>query len=84
MDFWALVERFGLPVAMLMMAVWLLYTDRIVSGRRYREVCSQRDRLLKLALSGQRKAWLAADLGEALVATVPEASEEGRRDALGN
>lgn len=83
MDFWALAERFGLPVAMLMLAVWALYTDRIVAGARYREVCAQRDRLLKLALSGQRKAWQAADLGEALVvARSPEESERG--DAAGD
>jgi hypothetical protein len=67
MDGIALAERFGLPVAGLLMAVWLLYTDRVVSGRRYREVCNQRDRLLQLALGGQKKAWQAADLAGALV-----------------
>jgi hypothetical protein len=66
-DFWTVAERYGLPFAMLLFAVVMLYTDRVVSGKRYREVCDQRDRLLKLALSGQRKAWQAADLGAALV-----------------
>lgn len=82
MDLWALAERFGLPVAMLMFAVWLLYTDRVVSGRRYREACAQRDRLLKLALSSQRKAWQLADVGDALVSAT---SEESRaRDDSGD
>ena len=78
MDFWAFAEQFGLPVAMLLYAVWALYTDRVVSGTRYRDVVGQRDRLLKLALSGQKKAWVATDLGEALA--VGQAGEEGRRD----
>ncbi len=78
-----LAQQFGLPVAMMMFATWLLYTDRVVSGRRYREVCGQRDRLLRLALSGQRKAWQAADLGEALaVARIPE--EGDRADVAGD
>lgn len=66
MDWLSLAQTFGLPVTGLLMAVWMLYTDRLVSGRRYREVCGQRDRLLKLALGGQRKAWQAADLADAL------------------
>ena len=67
MDWWALTQQFGLPVTGLFMAVWLLYTDRIVAGKRYRDVCGQRDRLLRLALGGQRKAWQAAELADALV-----------------
>lgn len=75
MDFLALAQQFGLPVAMLLYAVWMLYTDRVVSGARHRDVVNQRDRLLKLALSGQKKAWVATDLGEALALG---AGEEGR------
>jgi hypothetical protein len=66
-DLWALAERFGMPMAMLFFGIYALYTDRVVSGRRYREVCRQRDNLLKLALGGQRKAWQATDLAEAVV-----------------
>jgi hypothetical protein len=66
-DFWAVAEKYGLPIAMLMFGVIALYYDWVVSGRRYREVCGQRDRLLRLALSGQRKAWQATDLAAALV-----------------
>lgn len=76
MDFWAVAEQYGLPIAMLMFGIVALYYDWIVSGRRYREVCSQRDRLLRLALSGQRKAWQATDLASALVQSTEE-SETG-------
>jgi hypothetical protein len=80
-DFWAVAEKYGLPIAMLMFGVVALYCDWVVSGRRYREVCSQRDRLLRLALSGQRKAWQATDLAATLV---PNASESEAGDAGGN
>ncbi len=76
MDFWTVAERYGLPVAMLVFAVVMLYTDRVVSGKRYRDVVGQRDRLLKLALSGQRKAWQATDLAAAVVEGAHE-SEAG-------
>lgn len=80
MDFWAVAEKYGLPIAMLMFGVVSLYCDWVVSGRRYREVCNQRDRLLRLALSGQRKAWQATDLAAALV----QGSDEGEAgDASG-
>jgi hypothetical protein len=78
LDFWTVAERYGLPFAMLLLATLLLYTDRVVSGTRYREVCAQRDRLLKLALGGQRKAWQATDLADALVR--PSKSESDERD----
>lgn len=67
MDYLAFINTFGWPIGTLLIAIFMLYTDRIVSGTRYREVCGQRDRLLKLALGGQRKAWQAADLADALV-----------------
>lgn len=66
-DFWTVADKFGLPIAMMMLAVVALYFDMVVSGKRYRKVEGQRDRLLKLALGGQRKAWQAADLADALV-----------------
>ena len=81
MDFWNVAERYGLPFAMLLTATLLLYTDRVVSGRRYRDVCGQRDRLLRLALVGQRKAWLAADLADALVQPREGGSNEPDPDA---
>ena len=77
MDFWAVAERYGLPVAMLIFALIMLYTDRVVSGKRYREVCGQRDRLLRLALSGQRKAWQATELVTAVVQDAGESETGG-------
>jgi hypothetical protein len=76
MDFWAVAERYGLPIAMLMFGVLALYYDWVVSGKRYRDVCGQRDRLLRLALSGQRKAWQATDLAAVVVQDAGE-SEAG-------
>ena len=75
-DFWTVAERYGLPFAMLLTATVLLYTDKIVSGKRYRDVVGQRDRLLKLALGGQRKAWQATDLADALVQPKDGAADE--------
>jgi hypothetical protein len=77
-DFWTVAEKYGLPIAMLIFGIWSLYFDWVVSGNRYREVCGQRDRLLRLALSGQRKAWQATDLAAALV---PGAGESEAGDA---
>ena len=68
MDFWTVAEKYGLPAAMLLYAISALYWDWVVSGRRYREVVAQRDRLLRLALSSQRKAHQAVDIVGALVA----------------
>jgi hypothetical protein len=66
-DFWTVAEKYGLPAAMMLYAITALYIDWVVSGRRYRLVVTQRDRLLKLALSGQRKANTAVDIAGALV-----------------
>jgi len=67
LDYLAFIQTFGWPIGTLLIAVVMLYTDMVVSGKRYRDACAQRDRLLKLALGGQRKAWQAADLADALV-----------------
>lgn len=67
MDYLKFIETFGWPIGTLLIAVVMLYTDLIVSGRRYRSVERQRDRLLRLALSGQGKALQAAGIAEALV-----------------
>jgi hypothetical protein len=69
-DFWNVAKEYGLPIAFLWFGVMALYFDWVVSGKRYREAVRQRDRLLKLALGGQRKAWQATELAEAVVPTV--------------
>jgi hypothetical protein len=67
LDAWTLIQTFGWPIGTLMFTVIMLYTDQVVSGYRYREVCRQRDKLLRLALGGQSKAWRATELASALV-----------------
>lgn len=80
MSFNELVQTFGWPIGSAIFAVICLYFDVIVSGRRYREVCRQRDRLLRLALGGQRKAWQTADLVEALVPPADSENDDARPD----
>jgi hypothetical protein len=80
LDFWAVAKEYGLPIAMLLYGVMALYFEWVVPGKRYREVCRQRDRLLKLALGGQRKAWRTADLVEAVVPPAGSEDDDVRAD----
>jgi hypothetical protein len=66
-DAYTLISTFGWPIGTMMFALIMLYTDQVVAGYRYREVCRQRDRFLRLALRGQNKAWQAADLAAAML-----------------
>lgn len=76
MNYLDVLQAFGWPIGSLLIVVMMLYTDKIVSGRRYRDMQRQRDRLLKLALGGQRKAWQAADLADALVPSRAEGGDD--------
>ena len=78
MDFGQLMQIFGLPGAMLALALLLMYTDKIVSGSRYRAVVRQRDRLFALVISAQRKAITTANLVEAM--TEPKTADESDED----
>lgn len=78
MDFGQLIQIFGLPGAMLAAALILMYTDKIVTGRRYRKVVRQRDKLFQLVLSAQNKAITTANLVEAM--TLPESKSESDGD----
>lgn len=75
MDFWTVAREYGLPAAMLMFGVIALYTDMVVSGRRYRATVRQRDELFRLVLSSQRKAWRTSDLVKAIVEPSGDESE---------
>lgn len=66
----AFAERFGVPVTLLLFGIVALYLDWVVSGKRHRECCRQRDRLLSLALSGQRHTGTAISVAEALLPPV--------------
>lgn len=67
MDFWAVAEKYGLPIAMLMYGILALYFEWVVSGKRYREVCRQRDKLLVMVMKGQQKTRKAVNVAEALM-----------------
>jgi hypothetical protein len=80
-DFWALAEKYGLPIAMLCLAVVALYYDWVVSGRRFRTVQRERDQLLRLALTstsvGERSARVAERVVGALVRQKDESDDDG-------
>lgn len=76
-DFWTLVDKFGITITLLVYGILALYFDWVVSGKRYREIVRQRDRLLGLALQGQRKAGQTLDLAEALIPRKEDESDEG-------
>jgi hypothetical protein len=77
-SFQELVQVFGLPGAMLVTALLLLYYDKVVSGTRYRRVLRERDSLLRLVLNSQQKTATAADMVEALTEPVRKReSDEG-------
>jgi hypothetical protein len=77
-SFQELVQVFGLPGAMLVTALLLLYYDKVVSGTRYRRVLRERDSLLRLVLNSQQKTTTAADMVEALTEPVRKReSDEG-------
>jgi hypothetical protein len=80
LGFYELVQTFGWPIGSTIFAVICLYFDVVVPGKRHREVCRQRDRLLRLALRGQRKAWQTADLVEAVVPPVGSEDDDVRAD----
>jgi hypothetical protein len=67
LDAVTLITTYGWPIGSLIFAVIMLYTDQVVPGYRYREVCRQRDRLYRLVLGGQSKARQATELVSALV-----------------
>jgi hypothetical protein len=77
-SFQDLVEIFGLPGAMLVTALLMLYYDKVVPGHRYQRVVRQRDSLLRLVLNSQQKTATAADMVEALTEPVRKReSDEG-------
>lgn len=47
-DFWVVVDKIGLPLALLLFGVMALYFDVVVSGTRYRQMRRERDRLFNL------------------------------------
>jgi hypothetical protein len=47
-DFWVVVDKIGLPLALLLFGLLALYFDVVVSGMRYRQMRRERDRLFNL------------------------------------
>lgn len=76
MDFWAVADKYGLPIAMLFFAVVALYFDLVVPGRRYRRVLRERDQFLRLALSGTRVGERSARVAERVVNVLASHQEE--------
>jgi hypothetical protein len=47
-DIVSILERFGLPIAMLFGGAWLTVTGKVVPGPTHEDVKKQRDRALEL------------------------------------
>lgn len=81
-DFWALADKIGFTAAGLVLAVVMLYSDLLVSGKRYREVVRQRDALLRVALSGTRVGERSATVATRALDILAQHSEGQSDDDL--
>lgn len=84
MSIWEIINTFGWPIGSLIVAVMAYHFEWIVSGKRFRRVERERERLLRVALGttrvGERSASVAQRALDVLARQKGEADDDDDGD----